>query len=69
MLLPSLLISLYIFQGLTGNTVQEMQRNNEYALEIEQVSIRNNMETMVRAAQVVVSDLTVLEYIFASDRL
>ncbi|WP_372662707.1 histidine kinase [Cohnella sp.] len=51
MLLPSLLISLYIFRGLTGNAIQEIQKNNEYALEIEQIHIKNNMETMKRAAQ------------------
>ncbi len=50
-LLPSILISMYIFRGLTGNTIQELQKNNEYALEIEQVSIHNNMETMKRAAE------------------
>jgi two-component system sensor histidine kinase YesM len=63
MLVPSILISLYIFQGLTGNTVQELQKNNENALEIEQINIKNNMETMTRAAQVTTSDPKVLDYI------
>ncbi|WP_239616180.1 sensor histidine kinase [Cohnella mopanensis] len=63
MLLPSLLISMYIFRGLTGNTVQELQKNNEYALEIEQINIENNMETMKRAAQRAIVDQKVIDYL------
>lgn len=69
MLLPSLLISLYIFQGLTGNAIQELQKNNEYALEIEQIHIKNNMETMVRASQMTRTDTEVLDYLSQESEL
>jgi len=67
MLLPSLLISMYIFRGLTGNTVQELQKNNEYALEIEQINIRNNMETMKRTAERMFVDHEVNTYLAQPD--
>ncbi|WP_186438315.1 sensor histidine kinase [Cohnella terricola] len=67
MLLPSLLISLYIFRGLTGNTVQELQRNNEYALEIEQINIRNNIETMKRASERTFIETQVITYLAQPD--
>jgi two-component system sensor histidine kinase YesM len=67
MLVPSLLISMYIFRGLTGNTINELRKNSEYALEIEQVHIQNNMETMIRSTEMMKlrtpNDLDVLEYL------
>ncbi|WP_276356005.1 cache domain-containing sensor histidine kinase [Cohnella caldifontis] len=51
LLIPSVLISLYIFRGLTGNTIEELKKNSLNSLEIEQIHIKNNMETMKRAAQ------------------
>jgi two-component system sensor histidine kinase YesM len=52
LLIPGVLISLYIFRGLTGNTIEEFKRSSLNSLEIEQVQIKNNMETMKRAAQI-----------------
>lgn len=56
MLLPSVLISLYIFRGLTGNTIEDVKKNSLGTLEIERVHIKNNMETMKRAAQMANTD-------------
>ncbi|WP_123039794.1 sensor histidine kinase [Cohnella candidum] len=56
MLVPSILISLYVFRGLTGNTIEDLKKSSFATLEIEQVHIKNNMETMKRAAQMASSD-------------
>ncbi len=50
-LLPSIMISLYIFNEFYGNYIKDIEKKNESALEIEQVHIKNNIETMKRAAQ------------------
>ncbi|MFC5530917.1 sensor histidine kinase [Cohnella yongneupensis] len=63
LLVPSILISAYIFRGLTGNTVNELKKNTEYSLEIEQIHIKNNIETMKRAAQITFSDRRVYDYL------
>lgn len=66
MLLPSILISLYVFRGLTGNTIDDLKQSSFATLEIEQVHIKNNMETMKRAAQMASSD-DVKDYLALSD--
>ncbi|XID92467.1 histidine kinase [Paenibacillaceae bacterium WGS1546] len=69
MLVPSLLISMYIFRGLTGNTVQDLQKNNEYALEIELLNVENNMETMKRAAERSFVDTDFIMYLIQPELL
>lgn len=69
MLVPSLLISMYIFRGLTGNTVQDLQKNNEYALEIELLNVENNMETMKRAAERSFVDTQIITYLMQPELL
>ncbi|RKP46697.1 sensor histidine kinase [Cohnella endophytica] len=68
MLLPSVLISLYVFRGFTSNTIEELKKNSRNSLEIEQVHIKNNMETMIRAAQIATND-KVREYLEQSVEL
>jgi two-component system sensor histidine kinase YesM len=63
MLLPSLLISMYIFKGQTGNAVEELKKNHEYSLEIEQINLKNNMETMKRAAERALVDREIKDYL------
>jgi len=63
MLLPSLLISMYIFKGQTGNAVEELKKNHEYSLEIEQINLKNNMETMKRAAERTLVDRELKDYL------
>jgi len=63
MLLPSLLISMYIFKGQTGNAVEELRKSHEYTLEIEQINLKNNMETMKRAAERALVDRRIIEYL------
>jgi two-component system sensor histidine kinase YesM len=62
-LLPSILISFYIFNEFYGNYIKDIEKKNENAIEIEQVHIKNNIETMKRAAQLTSTDLDVLEYL------
>jgi len=69
MLLPSLLISMYIFKGQTGNAVEELRKNNEYSLEIEQINIKNNIETMKRAAERTFIDIEVSQYLVQPELL
>ncbi|MBO9597252.1 MAG: sensor histidine kinase [Cohnella sp.] len=63
LLVPSVLISVYIFRGLTGNTINELKKNTEYSLEIEQIHIKNNIETMQRAALITYSFSMVRDYL------
>jgi two-component system sensor histidine kinase YesM len=53
-LLPSILISLYIFNEFYGNYIKDIEKKNENSLEIEQVHIKNNIETMKRTDQLTV---------------
>ncbi len=62
-LLPSVLLSFYIFRGLTGATIDDIRKNAENALAIERVHALNNMETMRRAAQLFTSFPEVLDYL------
>ncbi|MFD0674472.1 sensor histidine kinase [Cohnella sp. GCM10027633] len=63
LLVPSIVISIYIFRGLTGDTIDELKKNTELSLQIEQIHIRNNIETMTRAAQISSADPQVNEYL------
>ncbi len=69
LLVPSVLISVYIFHGLTGNTINELKKNTEYSLEIEQIHIKNNIETMQRAAQITSTYSMVRDYLLKPDEL
>ncbi|MFC5649667.1 sensor histidine kinase [Paenibacillus solisilvae] len=63
LLVPSLLISFYIFNQLNANYMKDVVKKNENELEIEHVNINNNIETMERAAQLSISDKEVLYYL------
>ncbi|SFT16269.1 sensor histidine kinase [Paenibacillus sp. BC26] len=63
LLLPSVLISLYIFQELNDNYMKDIIKKYENTLEIERVNMNNNIETMERAAQLSISDKEVLYYL------
>jgi two-component system sensor histidine kinase YesM len=62
-LLPSILISLYIFNEFYGNYIKEIEKKNENAIEIEQVHIKNNIETMKRVSQLTEFDQEVLDFL------
>ncbi|MDG0790500.1 sensor histidine kinase [Cohnella ginsengisoli] len=63
LLIPSVLISLLLFQQFAGSAVKDMERKNENTLEIERLNIANNIETMQRAADLSQADQDVLDYL------
>jgi len=66
-LIPSIFISVYIFNEFYGNYIKEIEKKNETALEIEQIHIKNNIETMKRTDQLTVPiGGEVLEYLSLS---
>lgn len=69
LLVPSILISVYIFRGLTGDTINELKKNTEYSLEIEQIHIKNNIETMQRAALITSTYSMVRDYLLQPEEL
>ncbi|MDP4097340.1 sensor histidine kinase [Paenibacillus sp. P96] len=68
-LIPVVLFSIYTFQQLYDNTLLEIKRKNEFALDSELKDILNNMEIMERTAQLAVSDRAVLNYLTSSREL
>jgi len=65
MLVPSILISYYIFNQFSDNYITEVRSKNEYAVELELGNIEGNISTMVRAAQITDSDTDVRNYLAA----
>ncbi|QHW33103.1 HAMP domain-containing protein [Paenibacillus rhizovicinus] len=63
LLLPSLLISFYIFNELNGNYMKDIVKKSENQLEIERINMNNNLETMERTAQLIQSDMDVRSYL------
>lgn len=63
LLIPSVLISLLLFQQFAGSAVKDMERKNENTLEIERLNIDNNIETIRRAADLSLADQEVRDYI------
>lgn len=62
-LIPSVVFSLIIFRQLNESFTKEVVRKSESSIEIEKTNIRNNMETMERAVQLVLSDREVMYYL------
>ncbi|XEC95403.1 sensor histidine kinase [Paenibacillus tarimensis] len=63
MLLPSIFISVYIFNGLYGNYLSDAERKNEHTLELERMNIVNNIASMERVVQLAKRDHEVLDYL------
>lgn len=66
LLIPSVLISLLLFQQFAGSAVKDMERKNENTLEIERLNINNNIETIRRVADLSLVDQEVRDYISRS---
>jgi two-component system sensor histidine kinase YesM len=63
LLLPSVWISTVLFREFSVSAIRNLEKTNENALEIEQIHIHNNIETMKRAAQLAITDRDVLDYV------
>lgn len=62
-MIPATIFTLYYSNQLYENSIRDITRKNEYLLEIERIHIHNNVESMRRTAQMVVSDNQFIEYI------
>jgi len=65
MLVPSILISNYIFNQFSDNYITEVRSKNENAVELELANIAGNIETMMRTAQITDTDDDVRDYLAA----
>lgn len=62
-IIPIILFTTFYSRDVADRAINEIRVKNENALEIEQIHIKNNIETMRRTAQMVVSDMEFLEFV------
>jgi len=68
-LVPIIVFSIYLFNDFYENTVKEMMRSNQYITDMEYNNIMNNIDLMERAAQLMLSDGEVKDYMTVSQEL
>ncbi|WP_199558756.1 cache domain-containing sensor histidine kinase [Paenibacillus curdlanolyticus] len=61
--IPGIIVSVYMFNQLADNDLQDEEIKLRGALNIETINVQNNVETMERAAQLSISDKDVLYYL------
>jgi two-component system, sensor histidine kinase YesM len=62
-IIPIIISTIIYSRDVYDRAIHEISIKNENALEIEQVHIKNNIESMRRTAQMVVSDMEFLEFV------
>lgn len=62
-IIPIIIFTFIYSRDVYDRAINEIRIKNENALEIEQVHIKNNIESMRRTAQMVVSDMEFLEFV------
>jgi len=62
-IIPIIISTIIYSRDVYDRAIHEISVKNENALEIEQVHIKNNIESMRRTAQMVVSDMEFLEFV------
>ncbi|WP_335378022.1 sensor histidine kinase [Bacillus sp. JJ1122] len=62
-IIPIIISTIIYSRDVYDRAIHEISTKNENALEIEQVHIKNNIESMRRTAQMVVSDMEFLEFV------
>lgn len=60
---PSLLVSFYSYKAINNTYVREAESKNNSLMEMEQLHINTQIESMVRAVQVAYDDLDVQDYL------
>lgn len=60
---PSLMVSFYSYQAINNMYVRDAKEKNESLLDMEELHIHTQIESMVRAVQVAYDDLDVREYL------
>ncbi|MCA1029517.1 histidine kinase [Bacillus timonensis] len=66
-MIPSIVFTLTYSKQLYENSIKDIKNKNQYLLEIESIHIKNNIESMRRTAQMVISDYDFIEYIKTRD--
>ncbi|GGG85457.1 sensor histidine kinase [Paenibacillus radicis (ex Gao et al. 2016)] len=69
LLLPSLLVSNYLFSEIRESYGNDTLKQAQYSVEMERVNIRNQIEAMERAAQLTISDSEIIDYISREEEL
>lgn len=67
LLIPSIVVSLILFNQFYDGLIQDAMKNNRMLLETEQIYINNQIETLERAAQLAVADKDIINYLLSSD--
>lgn len=62
-IIPIIIFTSIYFRNVYDSAINDIRIKNENALEIEQIHIKNNIETMRRTAQMVVSDMEFLDFV------
>ncbi|WP_090645203.1 histidine kinase [Paenibacillus sp. UNC496MF] len=63
MLIPMLVISVYVFNEFYERNIDSLARAGESEMQLEQLSIRNHIESLERMAQLTLSDQSVVDYL------
>lgn len=63
MLIPSLIVSWVLFREMSGGYIDKIREETENGLRLELVNVRSNIETMLRTAEMPLSDHEVLDYL------
>ncbi|WP_042170400.1 cache domain-containing sensor histidine kinase [Paenibacillus gorillae] len=69
LLLPSLLVSNYLFSQIRESYSNDTLKQAQYSVEMERVNIRNQIEAMERAAQLTISDSEIIDYVSREEEL
>ncbi|QHW32496.1 sensor histidine kinase [Paenibacillus rhizovicinus] len=67
MLIPMMIISVYVFNEFYVGNINGLARAREAEMQLEQLSIRNNMESLERMAQLTLSDQSIIAYLARED--
>lgn len=62
-IIPIIIFTVFYSRDITTRAINDIRSKNENALEIEKIHIKNNIETMRRTAQMVVSDMEFLDFV------
>ncbi|MBB3109774.1 two-component system sensor histidine kinase YesM [Paenibacillus phyllosphaerae] len=68
-LIPIILVSWYLFNDVYLKTIKDLEKKNQYILDIEKTNVANNTAVMERTAQLAVSNNGVKEYLETLEEL
>jgi two-component system, sensor histidine kinase YesM len=62
-IIPIIIFTIYYSREIYDRAINDIKNKNENMLQIEKIHIKNNIETMRRTAQMVVSDMEFLDFV------